>query len=304
MARHTHAAALLLALLTLAGAAAPPRKQRPGAAAPAATPAPAGDDADGDLTDECPEPNGYFADAYQCDKYYECKNGKITEKLCPDGMVFNDYSSEYEKCDLPFNIDCSKRPEKQTPKPSLHCERQNGYFAHEEANVCDKFYFCVDGKSNMITCPSGLVYSEATGTCTWPDEAKKKGCSSQEVLKFTCPNVTDEVGVTHPRYADPEDCQYFYVCVNGKTPRRSGCKRGQVFSESSKTCDWPRKVPECKDWYKGVLTDQELEELENPKPKKRDPAATAARHGSKGTRSRPKTTAAPKPAAEEDDEEQ
>ncbi|KAE8749347.1 Cuticle Protein CPAP3 5 [Frankliniella occidentalis] len=280
MARHTHAAALLLALLTLAGAAAPPRKQRPGAAAPAATPAPAGDDADGDLTDECPEPNGYFADAYQCDKYYECKNGKITEKLCPDGMVFNDYSSEYEKCDLPFNIDCSKRPEKQTPKPSLHCERQNGYFAHEEANVCDKFYFCVDGKSNMITCPSGLV------------------------LKFTCPNVTDEVGVTHPRYADPEDCQYFYVCVNGKTPRRSGCKRGQVFSESSKTCDWPRKVPECKDWYKGVLTDQELEELENPKPKKRDPAATAARHGSKGTRSRPKTTAAPKPAAEEDDEEQ
>lgn len=35
--------------------------------------------------------------------------GKITEKLCPDGKVFNDYSTEYEKCDLPFNIDCSKR---------------------------------------------------------------------------------------------------------------------------------------------------------------------------------------------------
>ncbi|XP_030760541.1 protein obstructor-E-like [Sitophilus oryzae] len=61
-------------------------------------------------SDECPEPNGFFADAEQCDKYYQCEEGAITEKLCPDGMVFNDYSTEYEKCDLPFNIDCSARP--------------------------------------------------------------------------------------------------------------------------------------------------------------------------------------------------
>lgn len=59
---------------------------------------------------ECPEPNGFFADANQCDKYYECSDNKITEKLCPDGMVFNDYSSQQEKCDLPLNIDCSQRP--------------------------------------------------------------------------------------------------------------------------------------------------------------------------------------------------
>lgn len=67
-------------------------------------------DDDYEATDQCPEPYGYFADAEQCDKYYECKDGEITEKLCPDGMVFNDYSSEYEKCDLPFNIDCTSRP--------------------------------------------------------------------------------------------------------------------------------------------------------------------------------------------------
>ena len=45
-----------------------------------------------------------------------------------------------------------------------------------------------------------------------------------------------------------------------------------------------------KDWYKGVLTDQELEELENPKPKVRDPAASAARRGTKGTRPKPKSS--------------
>lgn len=68
------------------------------------------EDVESETTDQCPEPNGYFADAEQCDKYYECIDGAITEKLCPDGMVFNDYSTEYEKCDLPFNIDCTSRP--------------------------------------------------------------------------------------------------------------------------------------------------------------------------------------------------
>lgn len=38
------------------------------------------------------------------------RNGEIIEKLCPDGMVFNDYSPQEEKCDLPFNLDCSQRP--------------------------------------------------------------------------------------------------------------------------------------------------------------------------------------------------
>lgn len=68
---------------------------------------------DGDSSDQCPEPTGFFADAEQCDKYYQCQDGAITEKLCPDGMVFNDYSSEYEKCDLPFNIDCTSRPKRR-----------------------------------------------------------------------------------------------------------------------------------------------------------------------------------------------
>ena len=63
-----------------------------------------------ELSDQCPEPNGYFPDAEQCDKYYDCRDGKVIEKLCPDGLVFNDFSPQHEKCDLPFGIDCSKRP--------------------------------------------------------------------------------------------------------------------------------------------------------------------------------------------------
>ncbi|KAF2883115.1 hypothetical protein ILUMI_23056 [Ignelater luminosus] len=240
-----------------------------------------------ETSDQCPEPYGYFADAEQCDKYYECSDGQITEKLCPDGMVFNDFSSEYEKCDLPFNIDCTQRPKLQTPQPSDHCPRKNGYFGHEETNICDQFYYCVDGKFNMITCPSGLVYNENTGICTWPDEAKKKGCSSKEVFQFDCPKVNESIAITHPRYPDPEDCQYFYVCINGDTPRRNGCKLGQAFDDRSKKCDWARKIPECADWYKDQLTDEQLDALENPPKPKSRPAAPINRRKPSRKQARP-----------------
>lgn len=216
---------------------------------------------------KCPEPNGFFPDSEQCDKYYACTDGNHEARLCPDGMVFNDYSPDQEKCDLPYNIDCTKRPELQQPIPSTNCPRKNGYFGHKDESVCDTFYYCVDGQFNMITCPSGLVFNPKTGICTWPDEAGKLGCSSKDVFEFTCPKVNETEAVTHPRYADPDDCQFFYVCINGETPRRNGCKLGQVFDEINKTCDWARKVPDCADWYKDRLTDAELDELENPKPK-------------------------------------
>lgn len=36
------------------------------------TSAPLTDDNDSETSEECPEPNGFFADAEQCDKYYAC----------------------------------------------------------------------------------------------------------------------------------------------------------------------------------------------------------------------------------------
>lgn len=67
----------------------------------------------------------------------------------------------------------------ESPQPTENCPRKNGYFAHDQRNICDKFYYCVDGKYNMITCPNGLVYNEKAGICSWPDEAKRGGCTSE-----------------------------------------------------------------------------------------------------------------------------
>ena len=34
-----------------------------------------------DYVEECPVQNGFFADAVQCDRYYECKNGEVRPAL-------------------------------------------------------------------------------------------------------------------------------------------------------------------------------------------------------------------------------
>lgn len=47
----------------------------------------------------------------QCDKYYECIDGRATERLCPDGLVFDPTIRKINKCDQPFNVDCGDRVE-------------------------------------------------------------------------------------------------------------------------------------------------------------------------------------------------
>lgn len=64
------------------------------------------------------------------------------------------------------------------------------------------------------------------------------------VPAFDCPTVTHDIAVTHPRYTDPTDCQYFYVCIDGVSARRNGCTFGQVFNEAVGACTAPAEVPE------------------------------------------------------------
>lgn len=64
---------------------------------------------------------------------------------------------------------------------------------------------------------------------------------------FSCPKEAQAhnhgQAVAHPVYAHPKDCQKFYVCLNGVTPREQGCSLGEVYNEESKKCDEPENVP-------------------------------------------------------------
>nr|CAD7450638.1 unnamed protein product [Timema bartmani] len=102
------------------------------------------------------------------------------------------------------------------------------------------------------------------------EEAGRTGCGkTEDKLKdgFECPKEVQADGrgqvVSHPKYAHPEDCQKFYVCLSGVTPRELGCTIGEVYNDVTQMCDAPENVPGCEDWYKDTP-----EATSKPKPKK------------------------------------
>ncbi|GLH10772.1 Uncharacterized protein GBIM_15671 [Gryllus bimaculatus] len=138
---------------------------------------------------QCPAKDGQYEDPKQCDKFYDCDGGVPTEKLCPDGLVFDPTIRKQNKCDQPFNVDCGDRIELQKLKDGFEC----------------------------------------------PKDAQADGNGQ---------------AVAHPKFAHPEDCQKFYVCLNGVEPRELGCSLGEVYNEEDQKCDAPENVAGCEDWYK------------------------------------------------------
>lgn len=215
----------------------------------------------------CPTRDGYYPDPYQCDKYWECYDDIATEKLCPDGLVFPTYGNpRHERCDFPFNVICEDRLELQAPQTTLHCPRANGFYAHEDPAVCNIFYQCVGGEASETPCPGGLHFDEFAGTCAWPEASDRRGCGdATRVLEdgFSCDHVNKTIQesnglhLDHLRFQHPTDCQYFYVCLNGKTPRLSGCETGLVYNAVTMACDDPANVPECAHWYDPLDYDYE-----------------------------------------------
>ncbi len=86
---------------------------------------------------------------------------------------------------------------------------------------------------------------------------QREGCSSEEVFQFTCPRSSAGSPHEHPRYPDPTDCQYFYICIGGVSARRNGCTVGLVFNPETLSCDRPRNVKgECRTWYNETFLEQ------------------------------------------------
>lgn len=202
-----------------------------------------------DYVSECPEDNGTFADALQCDRYYECQDGEVLDQLCPDGLVFDDRDA---KCGFPFSVDCTGRPDRQDAQPQLGCPRRNGYFSVPDEKICDKFNFCVDGRPNTVTCPGGLIFDQVLGRCAHSDQTKRIGCTSADLFGFQCPEGRP---FEHSRHPDTEDCHVFYLCIAGKA-RKNGCSEGKVFNPDTLSCERQDNVEgPCRNWFNQTYLD-------------------------------------------------
>lgn len=183
----------------------------------------------------------------------------MTEKLCPDGLVFNNQSTRNEQCDYPFAVVCPEGFIQQAPQSvGIECPRRNGYFEHEDISNCKEYYQCTEGVPALYSCDDGLVFDEFTGVCQWEHTGVRTGCTTRvQVLDdgFSCPNATQVHTnghvLDHARYIKPDDCRSFYICLDGKTPILNGCPEGTVFNDLTLNCDAPENVEGCEQYYEG-----------------------------------------------------
>lgn len=205
--------------------------------------------------------DGFYVDPDQCDKYYQCSRGQYTEKLCPDGLIFDDtLGPRVEQCSYPFQVECPEPKFQQQPQPSginSECPRQNGRFEHEDPTDCRHYYECTNGLFEERMCHEGLYFDEFSGVCDWAVKGFRTGCVARiEVLDdgFSCPQneTQSQAGVPdrdHKLYFHPEDCRSYYICYDGVKPVLTGCADGTVFNDLTYVCDDPANVPGCETYY-------------------------------------------------------
>lgn len=69
---------------------------------------------------KCEEANARYAVADQCDKYVECSDGVPEEKLCSDGLLFNDKAGIFTfPCQYPIDVNCTSRARLQQAQVSI-----------------------------------------------------------------------------------------------------------------------------------------------------------------------------------------
>ncbi|KAK2719892.1 protein obstructor-E-like [Artemia franciscana] len=199
----------------------------------------------------CPEPNGYFPDSKQCDKYYTCIDGVATEELCLDGLLFNDNAVwTRNPCDYPIDVDCGSRTVTQPPQSTELCPHAWGiYFTGDKAN-CGTFRNCVGGVAHDFNCPEGLAFNEQSLRCDWPEQTES--CDAAAFIGFTCPPIEEGdllAAGGHTRFPNPKDCKKFFVCEGGVNVRLAACEEGMVYNPEANDCTEPELVPGCENYY-------------------------------------------------------
>jgi len=287
MSRITVAAIFCLGLLAYEGIAVntkeqakkQPQPQQPQSAsqkqdeqkAPQATP----------FNGKCDEKNGRYTVAGQCDAYVECRNGEPEEKLCADGLVFNDKVDLFTfPCQYPIDVDCASRAKLQTPQSTEECPHQFGYFRLGDSTNCGQFMNCADGRGYTFDCPDGLAFNQETYRCDWPDQVAD--CDAEKFLGFSCPPEPKVAGLGQGEirfYRSPNSCQKYFVCLEGR-PRMYNCGEGNAFNDLINGCDGAENVTNCDSFETNELKARPVQLKSTPTLK---PVPTTTKRSSSAT---------------------
>jgi len=160
----------------------------------------------------CRKKDGYYSVGDYCDAYIRCEGRRQVGKVqfCEDGHVFNEFGNVSRiRCELPHNVDCETRPNRQKAKPIGECPHQNALIGR-----CSTFLHCEKGRAYEKNCPTGLVFNNEKGYCDWIDLVPDCENEIIDELDFICrPSKNPAQNFDdHFRFAS-KWTDKFYVCM-------------------------------------------------------------------------------------------
>ncbi|KAE9413587.1 hypothetical protein Angca_007046, partial [Angiostrongylus cantonensis] len=209
--------------------------------------------------------NGVFATSNCSANYIQCFNGKLTNKTCPIGLVFN---SDRNQCDFATNVDnCLDCRKEVTHKlivfSSNELPRSNG------RGFCDRllivvfqcinkpdglhslgcvsvFLQCVEGVAYNLSCPTGLVFVGEIGACDSPSTCSQHSrhkeanapTSYAAVIGSSTIDSKNETKCDVDGYFSRKCSSEYFNCVGGKK-FVGKCLNGMVFNVEKAYCDYP-----------------------------------------------------------------
>ncbi|CAG9536064.1 unnamed protein product [Cercopithifilaria johnstoni] len=171
----------------------------------------------------CKEGN-IMADDIDHKRYFICRNGRFQEQFCWNCASFDrkhGYCVRDTVCVL----------EESCIGDNVKADKQDR----------TAYRICNNGKSELHSCPNGLVYTHSSRRCekdSVVDNAKHETCK-------------DSGGPTGYR-ADPNDCHKFYQCAHGKWVSKT-CPAKLYWNVEKTTCDWLPDNELCKNYITRIL---------------------------------------------------
>lgn len=244
----------------------------------------------------------YRAHPYNCNAYFRCVYGKLTQLMCAGGLHWN---SRGTLCDWPAVAQCkeqqqldegtapirstststTRRPTTITTERTTRATRPSRYTTmqpqyqpttssptekcisgqyYPDKKDCGSFYICVNEKLVLYECGPGLQWSQSQLGC---DRESEVHCvSTERFLRLTHSKASLDdpcEGNTHVPY--PGDCEKFLLC-NHNQLQEGNCAPGLHWNQFQKICDWPQSA-HCTESTGGVdilsTGNSEIDDLNN-----------------------------------------
>ncbi|MBN3293887.1 CPG2 protein, partial [Polypterus senegalus] len=145
--------------------------------------------------------DGNYRNKADDSSYISCSNGIPNVMKCPANLVFNDKGY----CDWPATGNFCK------------CKKNGNYANPSNVNT---YFACSNGYTNVMPCPSNLVYNAYKDQCDWPGSGS------------FC------IGKQDGNYANPSNSSTYIACSNQYTYVMP-CYPGLVYNAAKDWCDWP-----------------------------------------------------------------